>query len=240
MRRRRLLGLTAAVIPLGGCATWRGNGGRTGTPAPVTADQSPDASIGGNSAAGPTPSDAGLTNESTDTLDPETPTAAPIAIDTPARGDCDSVDPPNPDPEAITGELAGHATPWSYPDKPTMTAGAVRSFVETYEATYRFNAVLAGRQDGVPDGISRLDTWLRGSTVRAVATGFLVVVYVTLNYGDDASEPGTGSPAPTGHQPTSATYYLTDRFCMRDGGYPALGTTDHPPRLHGGQVLECW
>lgn len=136
--------------------------------------------------------------------------------DTPAPGTCEAVSLPKPS----TGE--GLPDPRPYPGKPApFTESAVRTYLESFEAAYRHNRVLADvAEDG--DCLDYLDVYATESQVSAVGVGFRGTVTTRGSY-TGASCPGvTGSdtPTPLPHADfggKSATYYLTDRFLQREG-----------------------
>lgn len=139
-----------------------------------------------------------------------TQTPAEYDIPTPRRDDCRAVSLPRPTP---TDEgLEPKAYP-PYPD--SLTKESAAGFTSQFERAYQYNDFLIrfgdkGYDDvfvtgGVPD-------W----TMRERGEGYIVGVNVQVKTHVDDTPTGTKTPAPSGTFPTSAWYYLTDRFALRN------------------------
>ncbi|WP_436925123.1 hypothetical protein [Halosimplex amylolyticum] len=153
---------------------------------------------------------------------PPTETATVPDVETPAPGECEAVAPPRPS----TGD--GLPDPRAYPEKPAaIEKSSAKTFVEEYEAAYRYNRRLA---DLAADGecLKYLDASVTESAVAAVENGFSGEVTTRASYtgAPCPGSTGTDTPTPLPHADLaheSAEYYLTDRFLFRNG-----------------TVVECW
>lgn len=209
MNRRSYLSLVGAAVTAAaaGCL-----GDDTGTPADGGSTASP-------SRTATRPETASESSAATYTA---TTTPPPIEVETPAPGECEA--PPRPDPS--TGE--GLPNPRDYPDPPDrIEPDPVRSFLEAYEAAYRYNERLA---DLAEDGacVEYLETSVEGSTVWRTERGIVGEVATTGSFTGttcpDATGTDTATPLPHGDYFTqTARYLVTDRFLVREGG-----------------VVECW
>ncbi|MDX1746366.1 MAG: hypothetical protein R3324_10550 [Halobacteriales archaeon] len=107
-----------------------------------------------------------------------------------------------------------------------LTSESVRSFVETYERTYRYNEMLAE----YPEKIGRLndvDVSILEVTVDTDDGTFTTNVSGQVNTGitTDGSDEGTPTqtPLPMGHLPFDVSYAVSERLVERKG-----------------VVYECW
>jgi hypothetical protein len=211
MDRRRYLtvvGVTVAGLAAG-CLGEGGTpaGGGSATPRPDT----------------PTRMD-GATDSTTDgTTDPTPP---PVDVETPAPGECDAPD--RPDPETYDGLPSVR----EYPGPPgEFDRETVQSFLEAYENAYRYNARLA---DLVEDGacVEYFETEVVGSTVWETEAGVVGDVVTSGSYTGETcpreTVAGTSTDTPTPHPHAdffeqSAIYLVTERLLVCEGS-----------------VVECW
>ena len=154
-------------------------------------------------------------------------TADVVDASTPAEGECDAAPVPKPD----TTDTAGLPAPKVYPGKPgTFDADTVRSFLESYEAVYTFNSMLA---DVAASGqcLKYREIYAAGSELDARGEGFIAEITVrgssTGAVCPEAKGTGTDSPTPPPHAdfpPMTARYVVTERFLIRDGVVVACWT----------------
>jgi hypothetical protein len=149
--------------------------------------------------------------------------------------------PPAPDQTGTGTEQA----PLAYPARPDdLTVDSVEAYLTAYERAYRTNEVLAShrrRETDIVVAAVRLGD--PDVTVRTAGDGYLAGVHLsgTLSYApaQPSVTPETRTPTPTAVPSVTlsaaASYYLTDRFLVRQdragGAAPAAVT--------GGTVVEC-
>lgn len=202
MKRRRYLGLLGAgVVGTSGCLDTPAetDSAATGT---TTARQSETASTTESPTASNTPG----------------PSTAPVSgpdVTTPVPGECEAEPVPQPSTEP------GLPDPREYPETPReFDEPTVRAFLETYEATYRYNRRLA---EIAADGncLSHLEMYTTDSQVTTVEGGLIGEVTTRGSF-TGATCPGTtgtDTPTPLPHADLAhetARYYVTERFLVRD------------------------
>lgn len=134
---------------------------------------------------------------------------------TPAPDECRA----GPLPRPSTDE--GLPEPRAYPNgPPDLTESAVGTFLDSFEAAYRYNRRLAEVAE-TGNCLRNLDVYVAESTVWRVEDGFTAEV-VTRGSSTGATCPdttGTDTPTPLPHAdfaPEAARYYLTGRFLLRN------------------------
>jgi hypothetical protein len=212
MNRRRYL--TVLGVTVAGAGLAAGCIGEDGAPA-------------GDGSATPRPDTPMQMDDATDsaTTGDTTATPPPIEVETPAPGECEA--PERPDPSTYEGL----PDPREYPDPPSaFDVETLTSYLEAYEGAYRYNARLA---DLVEDRacVKYFQTEVVGSTLWETDDGVVAEVVTTGSYTgatcpDARGTDATGTPTPHPHADffeQSAHFLVTERFLVRKG-----------------TVVECW
>lgn len=146
---------------------------------------------------------------------PSSPTPALTPpTQTPAEGDC-SASVPTP------ANRDGFPAPMEYPEPPAdLSVDAVDEFAEQFEEAYGHNSILVELANA--DCAQAVDASVTSSTFAAVDTGVVGSVTVRRSHTTGGCEkPGstteTTTPIYADYSPEAVTYYVTDRFVLRNG-----------------------